>query len=32
MKKLKMTKIKNGRHFDVPSPKWLILLLGSAYQ
>ena len=27
-----MNIFQNGRHFDVPAPKWLILLLGSDYQ
>ena len=32
IKKWKISEIQNGHHFDVPSPKWLILLLGSVYQ
>ena len=32
VKKCKLTKIQNGQHFDVLAPKWLILLLGGAYQ
>ena len=27
-----MTKIQNGRHFDMYAPKWPILLLVSGYQ
>ena len=32
IKEVEESKNSKCRHFDVPAPKWLILMLGSAYQ